>query len=122
MSWGEIVSDDPLPLVRPYALTGGRTKPKRDYPLEALVKTDADLEQGGFRSPEESAIAELCTESRSVAEVAALIKLPLGVVRVLISDLADRGVVQVHTLTTDDADSRPDAALLERVLSGLRNL
>ena len=115
-------SPEPLPLVRPYALTGGRTKPKRDYPLEALVKTDPDLETGSFRSPEESAIAELCTESRSVAEVAALIKLPLGVVRVLISELADRGVVQVHTLASADPDSRPDAALLERVLSGLRNL
>jgi hypothetical protein len=116
-------SPEPLPLVRPYALTGGRTKPKRDYPLEALVKTDVDLEAGRFRSPEESAIAELCTVSRSVAEVAALIKLPLGVVRVLISDLADRAVVQVHTATSaDDSDSRPDAVLLERVLSGLRNL
>ena len=115
-------SPEPLPLVRPYALTGGRTKPKRDYPLEALVQTDVDLEAARFRSPEESAIAELCTESRSVAEVAALIKLPLGVVRVLISDLVDRGIVQVHTLTSDADDSRPDAALLERVLSGLRNL
>jgi hypothetical protein len=115
-------SPEPLPLVRPYALTGGRTKPKRDYPLEALVKTQRDLEPTGFRSPEETAIADLCDESRSVAEVAALIKLPLGVVRVLISDLVDRGVVQVHTQTTSESDSRPDAALLERVLSGLRNL
>lgn len=115
-------SPEPLPLVRPYALTGGRTKPKRDYPIEALVKTEGDLGAGGFRSPEESAIAELCTQSRSVAEVAALIKLPLGVVRVLISDLVDRGVVQVHTSTSTSADDRPDAALLERVLSGLRNL
>ena len=115
-------SPEPLPLVRPYALTGGRTKPKRDYPIEALVKTEADLGSVGFRSPEESAIAELCAASRSVAEVAALIKLPLGVVRVLISDLADRGVVQVHANASTDADSRPDAALLERVLSGLRNL
>ncbi len=88
----------------------------------ALVKTDAELATEGFRTPEESAIAELCTESRSVAEVAALIKLPLGVVRVLIADLADRGVVEVHAATYGDADSRPDASLLERVLSGLRNL
>lgn len=115
-------SPEPLPLVRPYALTGGRTKPKRDYPLEALVKTATDLEAGGFRSPEEAAIADLCSESRSVAEVAALIKLPLGVVRVLIADLADRDVVQVHTLASADAGTRPDATLLERVLSGLRNL
>jgi hypothetical protein len=118
-------SPEPLPLVRPYALTGGRTKPKRDYPIEALVKTDPESGApgaSGFRSPEEAAIAELCAESRSVAEVAALIKLPLGVVRVLISDLVDRGLVQVHTSTSTSSDDRPDAALLERVLSGLRNL
>jgi hypothetical protein len=54
--------------------------------------------------------------------VAALLRLPLGVVRVLIADLAERGVVQVHTTASSDSDSRPDAALLERVLSGLRNL
>jgi hypothetical protein len=113
---------EPLSLVRPYALTGGRTRPKRDYPIEALVKTDLDRVAGGFRSPEESAIAELCTESRSVAEVAALLRLPIGVVRVLVADLADRGVVQVHTRPSADADSRPDAVLLERVLSGLRDL
>jgi hypothetical protein len=115
-------SPEPPPLVRPYALTRGRTKPKRDYPIEALVKTDPGQGAAGFRSPEEAAIADLCTESRSVAEVAALIRLPLGVVRVLISDLADRGVVQVHTNASTGGDSRPDAALLERVLSGLRNL
>ncbi|SFB73527.1 Protein of unknown function [Nocardioides terrae] len=118
-------SPEPLPLVRPYALTGGRTKPKRDYPIEALVKTDSEsgvLGANGFRSPEESAIADLCAQSRSVAEVAALIKLPLGVVRVLISDLVDRGVVQVHTSASASEDDRPDAALLERVLRGLRKL
>lgn len=115
-------SPEPLPLVRPYALTGGRTKPKRDYPIEALVNTESDPDRlTGFRSPEEAAIAELCTESRSVAEVAALVRLPLGVVRVLVGDLADRGVVRVHTPAAG-TDGSPDASLLERVLAGLRNL
>ncbi|MEP9382682.1 DUF742 domain-containing protein [Nocardioides cheoyonin] len=111
---------EPLPMVRPYALTGGRTKPTRTYPVEALVRTERYSLDGYVRSPEERKIAELCRESRSVAEVAALVRVPLGVVRVLIGDLADRGVVEVHTQTIPD--SVPDTALLERVLTGLRNL
>jgi hypothetical protein len=106
--------------VRPYALTRGRTKPTRSYPLEALVRTDRYVIEGHVHSPEERAIAELCRESRSVAEVAALVRLPLGVARVLIGDLADRGVVAVHTASAPDA--APDTALLERVLTGLRQL
>jgi hypothetical protein len=117
-------ASEPPPLVRPYALTRGRTQPKRVFPMEALVITDRYVIDGyvidGYvRSPEERTIAELCRESRSVAEVAALIRVPLGVARVLIGDLAERGVVQVHASKVPDA---PDTALLERVLSGLRKL
>lgn len=107
-------------MVRPYALTRGRTRPTHAYPLEALVRTDRYSLDGYVRTPEERAIAELCRESRSVAEVAALLRVPLGVARVLIGDLVDRGVVEVHTNPLPDA--APTAALLERVLSGLRNL
>jgi len=107
-------------MVRPYALTRGRTKPTRAYPLEALVRTDRYSLDGYVRTPEERAIAELCRETRSVAEVAALVRVPLGVARVLIGDLVDRGVLEVHTNTIPD--SAPTTALLERVLSGLRNL
>lgn len=112
------------PLVRPYALTGGRTKPATAYPIEALVATEWHVPAGAVRSPEEQAIADLCRESRSVAEVAALVRLPLGVVRVLIGDLADRGVVKVHAAGRSDpsSDSSPDRALLQRVLTGLRKL
>lgn len=114
--------DPPPPptLVRPYALTRGRTAPSRVYPLEALVHTDLRMLDGHALSPEERSIAELCRESRSVAEVAALVRIPLGVARVLIGDLVDRGIVRVHTQT--EQESAPGAALLERVLSGLRKL
>lgn len=111
-------TDEPLPLVRPYALTRGRTKPSREYPLEALVS----VVPGPVpvpHSPEDKAIHQLCRESRSVAEIAALMKLPLGVVRVLVGDLVDRGMLQVHTA---NADSAHDVQLLERVLRGLRKL
>jgi hypothetical protein len=107
------------PIVRPYALTGGRTKCQRAYPLETLVMTTFMGEHyadGG--SPEAQAICALCAESRSIAEIAALIKVPVGVARVLVGDLVREGLVMVHEPSGD----APDMVLLERVLSGLRNL
>ena len=69
--------------------------------------------------PELRAIVELCRRLRSVAEISALLRMPLGVVRVLISDLADQGRIRVYGT---GHGRRPDRALLERVLSGLRRL
>lgn len=111
-------TDEPLSLVRPYAITRGRTKPTRVYPLESLL-TVVPGQVPPPRSPEDRAIHQLCRESRSVAEVAALMRLPLGVVRVLVGDLVDRGILEVHTAKTDSAH---DVQLLERVLRGLRKL
>ena len=70
---------------------------------------------------EHRAVAELCEQTRSVAEVAALLSLPLGVARVVLGDMAGLGVVTVHQ-TASSAGSAPDLALMERVLSGLRRL
>ena len=56
-----------------------------------------------------------------MAEVAALMSLPLGVARVLLSDMAGLGIVTVHQ-TASSAGNAPDLALMERVLSGLRRL
>jgi hypothetical protein len=70
--------------------------------------------------PELRAIVKLCRGTRSVAEVSALLRIPLGVVRVLISDLADQGRIRVYG--TGHEPGCPDRALLERVLSGLRRL
>jgi hypothetical protein len=106
-------------IVRPYALTGGRTRPEHAYPLEALVVTSLAGERyDRNRSPEAMAICELCTHSRSVAEIAANLRIPFGVTRVLVGDLADAGLVLVHGQSEDT----PNADLLERVLSGLYKL
>ncbi len=70
---------------------------------------------------EHRAVAELCQQTRSVAEVAALLSLPLGVARVVLGDMAGLGLVTVHQ-TASSAGSLPDLALMERVLSGLRRL
>jgi hypothetical protein len=108
--------------VRPYAWTRGRTKSGLDLAIEALVSTSQRAhEQLGALQVEHRAIAELCEQTRSVAEVAALLSIPLGVARVLLGDMAGLGLVTVHQ-TASSAGSAPDLALMERVLSGLRRL
>ncbi|MEW2129618.1 DUF742 domain-containing protein [Streptomyces sp. NPDC005435] len=120
--------------VRPYSLTGGRTRFGHVLLVETFVATTAaidapeerrELTDGGAGArvmPEMLAIVELCRRMRTVAEIAALLSMPLGVVRVLLSDLADQGKIRVYGTGTGHGTGRPDRALLERVLSGLRRL
>jgi hypothetical protein len=69
---------------------------------------------------EQRAIAVLCHDLLSIAEVSATLHLPLGVVRILVGDMADEHLVMVHRPT--HAGGRPDLALLERVLYELHTL
>jgi hypothetical protein len=125
----EFVDEPPPPtemetsgLVRPYFRTRGRTRATLDLAIETLISTS---EQGRMlervRVPEHRSICDLCQDTRSVAEVAALLKLPLGVVRVLIGDVAGLGLVLVHTAAPTVGD-RPSIEFMERVLSGLRRI
>jgi hypothetical protein len=108
--------------VRPYTWTRGRTKSGFDMAIETLVSTSArGRAQVATLPVEHRAVAELCEQTRSVAEVAALLSLPLGVARVLLGDMAGLGVVTVHQ-TASSTGNAPDLALMERVLSGLRRL
>jgi len=104
-------------MVRPYVRTGGRTRPAVDLAIEALVSTAA----GAPEPPgaDHRAIVALCASPRSVAEIAALLEIPLGVARVLVADLAKDGGVVVHDTSGPDG---PDATLMQRVLDGLRRL
>ena len=106
---------------RPWAMIGGRTRPTRDdLEIEALVSTTS-----GELTPkltpkltvEQRAIAALCHDILSIAEIAARLHLPLGVTRVLVGDMADERLVMVYRPA--QAGDRPDLALLERVLYGL---
>ena len=114
-------SDNSSSLVRPYAVTGGRTKPRYDLAVEALVTAAPypPRDVAGL-TPEYRAIMDLCRSARSVAEVSALLKIPLGVARVLIADMCLEGLLRLHQSRPTGA--QPDLRLLERVLSGLRNL
>jgi hypothetical protein len=105
--------------VRPYAMTGGRTRPTHDdLEIEALVSTTSVGEQTPKLTVEQRAIAALCHDILSIAEVSARLHLPLGVIRVLVGDMADEHLVMVYRPAK--AGDRADLALLERVLYGLR--
>ncbi|RJQ79834.1 DUF742 domain-containing protein [Amycolatopsis panacis] len=112
----------PKSRVRPYARTRGRTHSDYNLALEALVSTsDSGRRYRGVRSIEHRRICDLCLDTRSVAEIAAHLHLPLGVVKVLVGDMADIGLVLLHQtdLVLGDRSSRE---FMERVLQGLRSL
>ncbi|MGH8963889.1 MAG: DUF742 domain-containing protein [Actinomycetes bacterium] len=109
-------------IVRPYTWTQGRTRPVQDLAVETLVSTsDIGRDVSAAHSAEHSAIAGLCADVRSVAEVAALLALPLGVARVLLADMIDTGLVHVHDNPVE-LGSPPGLSLMERVLAGLQEL
>jgi DNA-directed RNA polymerase specialized sigma24 family protein len=111
-----------LRLVRPYALTGGRTRNLwTDLPIEALLSATSASSAQLALSPEQRTIVQLCRHRfQSVAEISALLKLPLGVVRVLVGEMVDRGVLELYQ--PRHQTDHPDRALLERVLDGLRRI
>jgi hypothetical protein len=114
-------------LVRPYAVTRGRTRPKLEIAIEALVETTArgrQVSNGGIgNGQEQQYIANLCDgRLQSLAEIAARMQLPLGVARVIIADMASDGLVSVHEPASLENNDAVGTELLERVLSGLRRL
>jgi hypothetical protein len=117
-------SNDPRgELVRPYAVTRGRTEPQRDIALEAvLVTTPNGRQEARFSGHDKQRIAGMCDErALSLAEIAAYARLPLGVARVLVADMVSDGLLALHEPAA--AEGYHDRMqLLERVLSGLRRL
>jgi hypothetical protein len=102
-------------------MTGGRTEPQYHLEIEAMVvAAHYEARDLTLLSPECQAILEFCRDWRSVAEVSAVLQMPLGVARILIADMAVEGLVKIHQL--NHALGGPDVKLLERVLSGLRSL
>jgi len=116
---------DTGPVVRPYALTGGRTESAEGDVLDLIaivVATDQTVIPGDplDLSPEHRKIIGLCREAAAVADVASDMALPLGVVRVLLGDLILQGRITV--LQQRRAGEPPPADLLREVLHGLRAL
>jgi Protein of unknown function (DUF742) len=116
---------DAGPVVRPYALTGGRTEPADGEVLDLIaivVASDRAASTGNALalSPEHRRILGLCREPATVADIASDIALPLGVVRVLLADLILQG--QIRVLPHQPTGEQPRVELLREVLHGLRAL
>ncbi|ABW11818.1 DUF742 domain-containing protein [Frankia sp. Mgl5] len=118
----EWFDDEAGPVVRPYAVTGGRTRPSnRTLDLVALVSTSPQGRAiATTLEPEQRAIAVLCQRLQSVVEISARLNLPVGVARVLVGDMLDAGLVSVHR--PERTSDRPSVAIIEKVLSGLQAL
>lgn len=115
------LDQDAGPVVRPYALIGGRTRPSGEtFDLVSMItavrESPADLD--GLE-PEHLTLLRLCRLPTSVADLAADLDLPLGVVRVLLSDVRQRGLIAVHHPVPTRLT---DPQLLREVADGLRRL
>ena len=112
------------PVVRPYAVTGGRTEPADGEVLDLIAVVVATglpaAPEAGRPSPEHRRILALCGQQITVADLAADTALPVGVVRVLIADLTMQGAVAV--VRQQPTDQRSEKTVLQEILDGLRAL
>jgi Protein of unknown function (DUF742) len=114
---------DAGPVVRPYALTRGRTRPAGEaFDLVATVTTtQARITDPGGLGPEHFSVLQLARVPTTVVDIASDVDLPLGVVRILLADLRDLGLVTIHTPVPMKA-RQVDRDMLREVLHGLRGL
>ncbi|OBK88138.1 peroxiredoxin [Mycobacterium sp. 1165178.9] len=111
-------------LVRPYALTGGRTDAGVELALEAPVEAlDTTAKPPRWpRNDVRGQILTYCVQSPSVAEIAARLSLPLGATRFLVGELVTQGYLRVHAPLGDSMTIDERRELIGRTLSGLRAL
>lgn len=106
-------------LVPAYLATTGRARPSRNT-LDRLsvLHSPAEPSTSGLR-PEQRRLLELLQPGPlSLAETAAHLRLPLSVVRVMVADLVDAGLLSARAPVPDA--ELPDRQILEKVLDGLR--
>jgi len=110
------------PVVRPYALTRGRTRPPgADLGLIDMVTTPSQAARAPRPGigPEQRRLMQLCQTPVTVADLASEIDLPLGVVRVLLGDLCEGGLL---TVVGTGGQSTAEESVIKSVLDGLRTL
>ncbi|MFD3506575.1 DUF742 domain-containing protein [Nocardia sp. NPDC058666] len=107
--------DDPD---RFYTLTGGRAPATDDFDLVTLVVAESGPSAG--MSSEQAAILDMCAAPTAVVEIAAELRLPVGVATVLLSDLLAEGKITIRPPLS--AAMSLDLSTLEKVLVGLRKL
>lgn len=117
----ELPDAGPGPLVRPFWLVRGRTRLTGElldvvsmvYAITTSAPDPTELE------PEHLAVHQLCARPTSVADLAARLKLPLAVVRILLADLREQGMVRIRR---PRPEGPTDIRLLREVADGLRRL
>lgn len=111
------------PVVRPYAVTKGRTMPAAGTSLGLIdvvvAASDPELPAGVRLGPEHRQILARCRRPITVVDLASDIDLPVGVVRVLLSDLRQHGIVRVLATPRGPVTNE---RLLRDVLDGLHAL
>jgi Protein of unknown function (DUF742) len=110
------------PVVRPYALIGGRTRHAGEkFDLVATVRvTRKAISEPAALGPEQMAVLNLARRPTTVADLASELDLPLGVVRILLADLRDLGYILIRSPAAQQP--RPNGHILREVLNGLRAL
>ncbi len=104
-------------LVRPYTVSNGRTSPTTKLDLLSMVVATGNVSPGSLE-PDHVQILSFCRQPASVAEIAARLRLPAVVTKVLVSDLVDCGAVTARS--PRPAAHAPDWFLLEEVLDALQ--
>jgi hypothetical protein len=110
------------PVVRPYALTRGRTRPTGEVlDLIAIITAIRGVRPDpSSLGPEHRSVLRMCRLPVSVADIASELDLPLGVVRILLSDLSEQTLISIHHPIPPAR--LPDADILKEVVDGLRRL
>ena len=104
-------------VVRPFMLTGGRTRPLQDgLRIETLLSAAPAALSAPLRF-ESRHIVELCQAPMSVADLSVALKVPLGVVRVIVADLVTEGYLRIE----EQLGELP-IALIERIRDRVRAL
>ena len=109
--------------VRPYVLTGGRTRTRQPLLMHTLVSVgDYDAMFAASLQPEARSLYDHARQVCSIAELSATCGMSLGVTRVVVDDLAAHDRIFVHPEAYGSGTSKTDLTLLERLRSGLRKL
>ncbi|MBO8189827.1 DUF742 domain-containing protein [Streptomyces spirodelae] len=115
------LDDDAGRLVRPYTVSEGRTRPSAQLDLLTMVLATGERPDG-YLGPEHTQVLRLCERPVSVAEIAAVIRQPAAVTKVVLSDLLDCGAVTTRgPIHLQEGPDPTDREVLEAVLDGLRS-
>jgi len=118
--------DETGSMVRPYTVTRGRTRPSDRHTIDLMSRVTAletDERQPGVDHARTALLDLVRRGPRPVVELAADADLPLTVVRVLLGDLAEAGLVRIDApRRVAPGGPAADPKLLAEIVERLREL